>query len=106
MSSRHHQVGDVEHDPADEVRLFLVLLEVMASGSAKYLPVDVLDIVAGHMFAVLGEFDGEAVEGAFMLAREITFHDEASLQFQATHLRQGERIKRYFRGSSVAMWRF
>jgi hypothetical protein len=40
---------------ADEVRLLLVLLDVVAVGLAEDLPVEVAQVVAGRVLAVLGE---------------------------------------------------
>ena len=44
----------------DEVRLLLVLLDVVAVGFPVDPPVQVAEIVAGGVLAVLGELDGEA----------------------------------------------
>ena len=50
----------VEQDVADEVGFLLVLLDGVALGPAVALPVDVADVVAGDVLAVLDELDGEA----------------------------------------------
>src|SRR5262249_17303061 len=60
-----------------------------AVGPAVDLPVNVLDIVAGNVLAVLGELDGEAVIRAAMHAGEVTFDQQARLQLEAADL--GER---------------
>src|SRR5208282_3295062 len=84
---------DIQEQPANQVRVLVVLLEIKAAGAPINLPVDVLDIVAGNIFAVLGELDGEAVVGTFVHAGEIALHDKASLQLQAMDFGQRQRIK-------------
>ena len=53
---------------AAEVGLFLELFDVKAVGAPKEAPVDVTGGLAGVVLAVVGELDGESVEGAFMFA--------------------------------------
>ena len=52
-----------------EVGLLLVLLQVELVGLGPDLPVDVADVVAGHVLAMLGELDREAVVRAGVHAR-------------------------------------
>ena len=66
-------------------------LRIEAAGAAVDLPVDVLDVVAGDVLAVLGELDGEAVVGALVHAREVALDDQPGLQLQAAHLGQRQR---------------
>ncbi len=75
-----HRAAGVEQNMADEVRFLLVLLDGVAFRPAVAFPVDVANIVAGHIFAVLDEFDGEAAEGAFVIADAQSLDDGASLQ--------------------------
>src|SRR5262249_49301988 len=51
-------------------RLLLVLLHVVAVGAAEDLPVDVLELVAPGVLAVLRELDGEPVVRRAVLARD------------------------------------
>ena len=83
----------VHEQPADEVGVLLVLLEVKTLGAAEDFPIDVLDVVAGAVFAVLGELDGEAVVRATVLAGKITFDGEAGLQLQSADLSEDERVQ-------------
>jgi len=78
------------------------LLEIKASCAAPHLPVDVLDVIARHVFAMLGELDGEPMIWALMLPRKIALDDEASLEFKAAHLGRVSG-SRYLRGSSLVM---
>ena len=63
-----HRLAGVEQDVADEVGLLLVLLDRVAFGAAVALPVDVADVVAGDVLAVLDELDREAAERALVVA--------------------------------------
>src|SRR5690606_2836814 len=63
-----HRGGAVEEEVGDEVGVLLVLLDVILVGAAEDLPVEVAGVVAGGVFAVLGELDGEAVEGGAVFA--------------------------------------
>ena len=96
-----HRLADVEQQPADEVRLLLVLLEVEAAGPAVDLPVDVLDVVAGDVLAVLGELDGEAVVRALVHARQVALDDQPRLQLQAADLGERQRVEVALRVVSI-----
>src|SRR6516162_11892606 len=67
---------------AREVRLLLELLDRVAFGSAVALPVDMADIVAGDVFAMLDEFDRETAVGAFVIADAQPFDDGACFDAQ------------------------
>jgi len=56
-----HRFADIEHQPTDEVRLLLVLLEEESTGAAVDFPVHVANVVARDIFAVLRELDRKAV---------------------------------------------
>jgi hypothetical protein len=66
---------------------------IEAPGAALDLPVDVLDVVAGNILAMLGELDGEAVVGALVHAREVALDDEPGLDLQAADLGEGEGVE-------------
>jgi hypothetical protein len=52
-----------------------------------------LQVIPGHVLAVLGEFHRKAVIRALVHAREIALDDETGLQIEAAHLGQGEWVK-------------
>src|SRR5207302_2042370 len=54
-------------------------------------------VFAGHILAVLGKLDREAVIRTLVHAREIALDDEPSLEFQAADLRQDQ-------GIEIALW--
>ena len=63
-----HRSARVQKDVADEIRLLLILLDGIAIGASVAFPVDVLDIVARDVFAVLDELHGEAAVGTAVVA--------------------------------------
>ena len=63
-----HRGAGVDDERGAEVALFLVLLDVVAVGAAEDAPVEPAQVVAGRVFAILGELDVEAVERAAVQA--------------------------------------
>src|SRR5690606_8632195 len=53
------------------------------------LPVEVAEVVAGGVFAMLGELDGEAFEGRAVFADAVAFDDGASEQAEGLAARDG-----------------
>src|SRR5262249_60294516 len=78
-----HRLAGIDQEPRDEVRFLLVLLQVEAVGAAVDFPVDVLDVVARGVLAVLGELDGEPVPRAAVPAGEVALDHLPGLQLQA-----------------------
>ena len=70
-----HRGAAVEEEVGDEVGVLLVLLDVILVGTAEDLPVEVARVVAGGVFAVLRELDGEAVEGGAVFADAVALDD-------------------------------
>ena len=70
-----HGLRAVEEDVRDVVGLLLELLDVIAVGAAEDLPVEVAEVVAGRVFAVLGELDGEAVVRGLVLAGHVALDE-------------------------------
>src|SRR5262249_32605090 len=60
----------------------LVLLDRVAFGTAVALPVNMANIVAGHVLAMLHELDGEPAIWAFVIADAQTLDDRARFQTQ------------------------
>ena len=81
-----HGGGGVEADGGAEVGFLLVLLNVVAVGAGEDGPVEVFEFIAGDVFAVLGELDGEAFVGGFVEAGESAFDDAADGEFEAAEL--------------------
>src|SRR5271157_4275509 len=87
-----HRFAGVQKQVEEQVRLLLVLLEVKLVGLGPDLPVHVADVVARHIFAVLGELDGEAVVGAGMHARDVALDHEPGLEIEPLEASQCLRI--------------
>ena len=78
---------------AGEVRLLLELLQIILVGPAQGFPVEVAEVVAGRIFAVLGELDGNAARPAAMHARNVPFHRQPCPQRKSRQPGQHLRIK-------------
>ena len=87
-----HRLAGVKQEVEEEVGFLLVLLEVELVGLGPDLPVHVADVVAGHVLAVLGEFDGEAVIRAGVHARHVPLDDEPRLEVEPFQASQRSRI--------------
>ena len=88
-----HRLAGVNDEPRDEVGLLLVLLEVEPLGAAVDLPVDVLDVVAGGVLAVLRELDREPVPRAPVPPGEVALDELPRLQFEAVDAGENRRIR-------------
>src|SRR6202022_3870530 len=62
------------------------LFEIVFVGLGVDVPVEVLQVVAGDIPAVLGELDAEAVERASVQAGQETLDDELGAQVEPGHL--------------------
>jgi len=78
-----------------QVGLLGVLLDEVAVAARPHLPVEVLERIAGHVGAVLGELDAEAVKG-----RAVHAGDEAFDHEPRAHVEVGK--PRHHRGIEAA----
>ena len=72
-----HGLTAVEHEVGDVVGFLLVLLQVIPVRAPQHFPVEMPGVVAGHVFAVLGEFNAKPVEGRFVFADHVALDDVA-----------------------------
>jgi hypothetical protein len=77
-----HAFADIEQQVTDKIRFFFELLEVEAIALPEYFPIDVPEIVATDILAMLGEFIRKSSIRAAMEARHITLDDSPSAQLQ------------------------
>ena len=77
-----HRGAEVHHQVAGDVGLGLELLEVILVGLGVDVPVEVLEVVAGDVLAMLGELDGEALERAGVQAGQEALDDELGAQVE------------------------
>src|SRR5262249_41751006 len=83
-----------EHQIAKQVGLILVLLEIDLVAFAEHLPIDIAQVVAGSVLAVLGKFYRESVVRTAMQTGHVAFDDMPRSQAQALNLSQRLRIDR------------
>lgn len=69
-----HGAAVVDEDLAAEVGFLFELFDIEAVGASVEAVVDVAGGFAGVVLAVVGEFDGESMEGAFVAAGDEAFH--------------------------------
>src|SRR5262249_17245366 len=65
-----HAAGGIDEQMRLEVRLFLIFLDIIAIRFTVGPPVNVADLVAGIILAMLGELDRKALVRTFMPAGE------------------------------------
>ena len=87
--------------PVPQVRLLLVALDVIAVGAGEHLPVEILQIVAGHVLAMVRELDGESVKRAFMKAVDEALDDQPRDERRERELVQNRGIEIAARGRIV-----
>ena len=87
---RHRRAG-VDRDLRRQVRRLAVLLRVEAVGPGEQLPVDVLQIVAGPVVAVLAELRAVAVKGAAVQAGDRAVDRDPRDELEVADRRQEDR---------------
>ena len=89
-----HRLGDIDDQMAAEVGLGLVLLDVEAVGLGPDLPVEVANVVANAVLAVLHELDGVPEHRALVHAGDEPLDDLASAKIEAGDLRDRRRVQK------------
>jgi len=84
-----HGAGGVDEDEQVEVGFLLVLFELEFVGAAEDFPVEVTEVVAGDVLAVLGELDAEASEGRAVQAGGEALDDHAGAKLEAAEAGEG-----------------
>ena len=88
-----HRRARIERDLAQQIRRLAELLRVEPIGPREQLPVDVLEIVAGTIVAVLAELRAVAVERAAMQARDGAVDDALRDQLEIGNRRERRRVR-------------
>ena len=96
-----HRLAAIQQDVRDVVRLLLVLLDVVAVRAPEHLPVEMPQIVAVGVFAMLGELNGEAVIGGLVLARHVALDQHPGVQTQRLGARNRDRVEELFESCLV-----
>ena len=94
-----HRSRQVHHQVAGQVGLGLELLDVEAIGLGVDVPVDVRDVVARGVLAVLRELDREALERAGVQTRDEPLDDELGAEVEPGHLADDLGLQVLFGGS-------
>ena len=94
-----HRPRQVHHQVAGQVGLGLELLDVEAVGLGVDVPVDVRDVVAGGVLAVLGELDRETLERAGVQPGDEALDDELGAQIQPRDLADHLGLQVFFGGA-------
>ena len=91
-----HAFGNIDHEGATEVGIFLILFDVEAILSSPYLPIDMAQVVTMDILTMLNEFDRLAEVGASMHPRKKPFYDMPSPQFHAANFANCFRMQIFF----------
>ena len=89
-----HRAREVEQQVAAQVGLLGVLLDQVAVAARPHLPVQVLERIAGHVRAVLGELDAEAVERRAVHAGDEALDHQARAHVEVREARDDFGIER------------
>ncbi len=89
-----HRPAGVDGEVRDEIRRLAELLRVEAIGPREELPVDVLQVVAGTIVAVLAELRAVAVKRAPVQTGDGAVDGDAGDQLEIRNRRQHLRVER------------
>ena len=91
-----HRGARIEHEQSRDIGLFLVALDIVAVHASEDLPVEMAQVIAGNVFAMLNELHAEAVAGALVLARQEAIDDALGYQLQTRKTRNELRVEESF----------
>ena len=77
--------ADIDHEQDGLLALLDVAAHERRAQARGGLPVDAAHVVAGCVWADLGEFEAAAAEGAAVFAGELVAQDAAGAEFDLTH---------------------
>jgi hypothetical protein len=84
-----HRSGCINQDDKIEVRLLLMLLQLELVGSSEDLPIEVAEVITGHVGTMLGKLDGQALVRRAMGAGGEPFDDHLRPQLETGETCQG-----------------
>lgn len=88
-----HRSAGVTDDVEADVRLQHVALDAEAIAAGVEPPIEVAEVVAGLVIAIVAEFDAETMKRTVVEATEETFHDVAGSEVEAFERREEFRIE-------------
>jgi len=77
-----HRSAGVAHDVEAYVRLQHVALDAEPIATSVEPPIEVAEVVAGLIIAIVAEFDAETMKWTVVEAAEKTFHDVTRLEVE------------------------
>ena len=96
-----HALARIEQQVQNEIGFDLELLEVEAVGLAEHLPIDVPQVVARRVLAMLGKLVRKALVRAAVQAGDVAFDDPPGAQLQALQPRERLRVEERADGGNV-----
>ncbi len=81
-----HRGAEIHDQIAGHIGLGLELLQIILVGLGIDVPVEILQIIAGNVFAMFGKFNGESLKRTGMQTGQKTFDDELRLQIESSDL--------------------
>ena len=91
-----HAARRIDDKERLQVRLFLIFLDVIPVGLAERPPVDMPDLVAGPVLAMLGKLDRETLERAPVQTGRHAFDHQASQQLEPAETGECAGVERFF----------
>ena len=88
-----HALAGIEQQITKQVGFLFKLLQIKPIAFAEHLPIDIAQIVARRVLAMLGKFVREAAVRAAVKAGDIAFDNFPSAQLQTLQLRKRLRLK-------------
>ena len=88
-----HRSAGVAHDVEAYVRLQHVALDAEPIATSVEPPIEVAEVVAGLIIAIVAEFDAETMKRTVVEAAEETFHDVAGFEVEAFECREEFRVE-------------
>ena len=88
--------GTAVHDQMGyEVGILFILADIISFGAAENLPVEMADVIAGRVFAVLCKLDGKPVIGRAVFPDPIALDDFAGHESERIAAGNGIRIQQF-----------
>jgi len=88
-----HRIRPIHHQVAGKASLLFVALDIVSVRFAVDLPVQMPQVVTGHVLPVFRELHADPMVGGAMAAREEPLYHQTGSQFQAGYFVQDPRIQ-------------
>src|ERR1035437_9632932 len=88
-----HGLAGIDDAEEMQVGFFEVLLEINLVGFTVLFPIDMADVIAGDIRAMLGKLDGDALVGRAVHAAGQAFDDETGAEVDGADARERSRVE-------------